>query len=49
MNRTPYRLPWLDLIGLALLGALAYAIAWGTAPQNRATRDKIITTLKTAL
>ena len=49
MNRNPLRLPWPDLIALALLGALAYGIAWGSAPQNRATRDKIITTLKNAL
>lgn len=44
-----YPTPWLKLLFLALCGLLAYGIAWGTAPQNRATRDKIITTLKTAL
>lgn len=41
--------PWPTLLGLALCGALAYAIAWQSAPQNRATRELIINHLSNHL
>lgn len=41
--------PWLKLLALAALGAIAYATAWSTAPENRDTRDRILTNLHSAL
>lgn len=41
--------PWLRLIGLGIIAAACYATAWATNPENRPTRDHILTTLKSAL
>ncbi len=41
--------PWPALLGLMLCAAVAYSIAWQSAPQNRATRDLIMKHLSTHL
>lgn len=41
--------PWPALLGLMVCAALAYAIAWQSAPQNRVTRALIINHLSNHL
>ena len=40
--RNEPKTPWPTLLGLLFCAAVAYGLAWQSAPQNSATRDLII-------